>query len=166
MYIDKHNRRSHIITTLSENIYFMILQPINCIKSWILNSNNNLSNQLKLSYSIHDMCMGSNKNKQYTERGLPAWQHHQQPSRLPQHLDVQHSQLIHHSQPQCSLQHWWQEKSSVSKSCSDYGTETYKRHVWMWTDIIGIWISTRLLMHRVVTKVWGQGISSRFSHRN
>ena len=133
---------------------------------FLFNSNNNLSNQLKLSYSTHDMCMGSNKNKQYTERGLPAWQHHQQPSRLPPHLDVQHSQLIHHSQPQCSLQHWWQEKSSVSKSCLDYGTETYKRHVWMWTDIIGIWISNRLLMHRAVTEVYGQGISSRFSHRN
>ena len=38
MYINKHNRRSHIITTFSENIYFMILQPINCIKSLILNS--------------------------------------------------------------------------------------------------------------------------------
>ena len=55
MYIDKHNRRSHINTTFSENIYFMILQPINCIKSWILNSNNNLSNQLKLSYSTVPM---------------------------------------------------------------------------------------------------------------
>ena len=134
MYIDKHNRRSHIITTFSDNIYFMTLQLINCIKSLTL----------------------TDENKQYTERGLPVWQLRQQPSRLLQRLDVQHSLLIHHSQPQCSLQHWWQEKSSVSKSCLDYGTETYKRHVWMWTDIIG----------RAVTEVWGQEISICYSLGN
>ena len=50
----------------------IILQPIICIKSLILINNKNWTTQLKLSYSTHDMCMGSNKNKQYIERGLPV----------------------------------------------------------------------------------------------